>query len=174
MHFDWLSSSVGMSERLKIVRSPVRSRPQPQVLRTSRLELIISRFKKLKDKYFDYSMLRWGLVGMTTTLVDYFLFISLYGPVNSVFLANLISASVATCINYLTHHRWTFKSEQNHSRSGFKYLLNLIFWWLVSTSIIKILLVSGLDPKIAKLVPLVLIVPVNYFVLNYLVFKKKS
>jgi putative flippase GtrA len=174
MHFDWLSSSVGMSERLKIVRSPVRSRPQPQVLRASRLELVISRFKKLKDRYFDYSMLRWGLVGMTTTFVDFLLFISLYGPISSVFLANLISASVATCMNYLTHHRWTFKSEQNHSRSGFKYLLNLIFWWLVSTSIIKILLVSGLDPKIAKLVPLVLIVPVNYFVLNYLVFKNKS
>ena len=163
-----------MSERLKIVRSPVRSRPQPPVLQTSRLELIISRFKQLKDKYFDYSMLRWGLVGMTTNLVDYLLFISLYGPISSVFLANLISATVVTSINYLTHHRWTFKSEQNHSRSGVKYLLNLIFWWIVSTSIIKILLVSGLDPKVAKLVPLVLIVPVNYFVLNYLVFKKKS
>jgi putative flippase GtrA len=138
------------------------------------LELIISILKLLKDKYFDYSMIRWGLVGTTTTLVDYLLFISLYGPINSVFLANLISTTVATCINYLTHHRWTFKSEQNHSRSGFKYIINLIFWWLISTSIIKILLVSGLDPKVAKLVPLVLIVPVNYFVLNYLVFKKKS
>ena len=163
-----------MSERLKIVRSPVRSRPQPQVLRTSRLELIISKLRSLKDKYFDYSMIRWGLVGITTTLIDYLLFISLYGLIKSVFLANLISATVATCINYLTHHRWTFKSEQNHSRSGFKYLLNLIFWWLVSTSIIKILLVSGFDPKIAKLVPFVLIVPVNYFVLNSLVFKKKT
>ena len=119
-------------------------------------------------------MLRWGLVGASTTAVDYLLFISLYGPIDSVFLANLIPATVATSINYLTHYRWTFKSEQNHSRSGFKYLLNLIFWWLVSTSIIKILLVSGFDPKVAKLVPLVLIVPVNYFVLNYLVFKKKS
>jgi putative flippase GtrA len=118
-------------------------------------------------------MIRWGLVGMSTTLVDYLVFISLYGPINSVFLANLISTSVSTSINYLTHHRWTFKSEQNYSKSGFKYLLNLTFWWLVSTSIIKLLLVSGLDPKIAKLVPLVLIVPVNYFVLNYLVFKKK-
>ena len=163
-----------MSERLKIVRSPVRSRPQPPVLQTSRLEFIISRLKKLKDKYFDYSMLRWGLVGISTTLVDYLLFISLYGPINSVYLANLISASIATCINYLTHHRWTFKSEQNHSRSGFKYILNLIFWWIISTSIIKMLLVSGFDPRIAKLVPLVLIVPVNYFVLNHLVFKKKS
>ncbi len=163
-----------MSERLKIVRSPVRSRPQPQALRIPRLELIISILKSLKDRYFDYSMIRWGLVGTTTTLVDYLLFISLYGPISSVFLANLISATVATCINYLTHHRWTFKSEQNHSRSGFKYMLNLIFWWFISTSIIKILLVSGFDPKIAKLVPLVLIVPVNYFVLNYLVFKKKT
>ena len=162
-----------MSERLKIVRSPVRSRPQPQVSQPSRLELIISILKSLKDRYFDYSMIRWGLVGTTTTLVDYLLFISLYGPINSVFLTNLISATVATCINYLTHHSWTFKSEENHSKSGIKYILNLIFWWLISTSIIKILLVSGFDAKIAKLVPLVLIVPVNYFVLNYLVFKRK-
>jgi putative flippase GtrA len=138
------------------------------------LEFIISRFKGLKDKYFDYSVLRWGLVGITTTLIDYLLFISLYGLINSVFLANLISATSATCLNYLTHHRWTFKSKQNHSRSSLKYLLNLTFWWLISTSIIKLLLVYGLDPKIAKLVPLVLIVPVNYFVLNYLVFRKKT
>ena len=33
---------------------------------------------------------------------------------------------------------------------------------------------SDIDPKVAKLVPLVLIVPINYFVLNKLVFKKKA
>jgi putative flippase GtrA len=138
------------------------------------LELIISRLRSLKDKYFDYSMIRWGLVGITTTLIDYLLFISLYGLIKSVFIANLISATVATCINYLAHHRWTFRSEQNHSRSGLKYLLNLIFWWLVSTTVIKLLVDAGVDPRIAKLVPLVLIVPVNYFVLNHLVFEKKT
>ena len=133
-----------------------------------------SKLKALKDKYFDYSMLRWSAVGIFTTAVDYLLFVNLYGPINSVFIANLISSAVATSINYVTHHRWTFKSEQNHSRSGIKYLLNLTFWWLVSTSIIKALVVLDIDPKVAKLVPLILIVPVNYFVLNYLVFKKKS
>ena len=138
------------------------------------MELTISRLRSLKDKYFDYSMIRWGLVGITTTLIDYLLFISLYRPTESVFLANLISATVATSINYLTHHRWTFKSEQSHSRSGFKYILNLIFWWLVSTTVIKLLVDTGVDPRIAKLVPLVLIVPVNYFVLNHLVFKEKA
>ena len=133
-----------------------------------------SKLKALKDKYFDYSMLRWGTVGILTTALDYLLFVNLYGPINSVFIANLISASIATSINYFTHHRWTFKTDQNHSKSGAKYLLNLIFWWLVSTSIIKVLVELDIDPKIAKLVPLVLIVPINYFVLNFIVFKRKS
>jgi len=133
-----------------------------------------TKLKVLKDKYFDYSMIRWGMVGLFTTAIDYLLFINLYGRINSVFIANLISTSVATAINYFTHHRWTFKSDQNHSNSGAKYLLNLTFWWLISTSIIKALVVLNIDPKIAKLIPLIVIVPINYFVLNYVVFKKKS
>ena len=133
-----------------------------------------SKFQHLKDKYFDYSMIRWGLVGLTTAAIDFTLFTALYYTINSVFISNLISSAVATSINYAAHHRWTFRSEQNHSRSGIKYLLNLIFWWLVSTSIIKTLVVLNIDPRIAKLIPLILIVPVNYFVLNYLVFKKKT
>ena len=133
-----------------------------------------TRFGDLKDKYFEPSMLRWGAVGITTTVIDYLLFISLYGPTNSVFLANLIAASIATSLNYYTHHRWTFKSEQNHSRSGIKYLLNLVFWWFISTSIIQALVLLDINAKFAKLAPLIFIVPVNYFILNKLVFKKKS
>ena len=133
-----------------------------------------SKFEVLKEKYFDYSMLRWGTVGILTTALDYLLFVNLYGPINSVFIANLISASIATSINYFTHHRWTFKTNQNHSKSGAKYLLNLIFWWLVSTSVIKVLVELDIDPKIAKLAPLILIVPINYFVLNFIVFKRNN
>ena len=133
-----------------------------------------AKIKALKDKYFDYSMLRWSAVGLLTNLIDYLLFITLFGLIKSVFIANLISASVATSINYFFHHIWTFKSDQNHSKSGAKYLLNLMFWWVVSTSIIKALVVFNIDPKLAKLVPLIVIVPINYFVLNYLVFKKKN
>ena len=133
-----------------------------------------SKFQHFNDKYFDYSMIRWGLVGLSTTAIDFTLFTTLYYAINSVFISNLISATVATSINYAAHHRWTFRSEQNHSKSGIKYLLNLVFWWLVSTSIIKTLVVLNIDPRIAKLLPLILIVPVNYFVLNHLVFKKKA
>ncbi len=133
-----------------------------------------SKLKALKDKYFDWSMLRWMLVGFFTTATDYLIFISLYGPINSVVISNFIAGFVATSINYYTHHRWTFKSEQDHSKSGTRYLLNLIFWWLVSTLTIKALIVLGIDPKIAKLLPILVIAPINYFVLNHIVFKKKN
>jgi putative flippase GtrA len=132
------------------------------------------RVKSLRNKIFKKSMLRWSAVGILTNAIDYVLFIFLYGAIDSVFLANLISASLATFINYFSHHRWSFRSNQTYSNSGTKYVINLIFWWLVSTSIIKSLVVLNVDPKIAKLVPFLLIVPINYFVLNYIVFKKKT
>ena len=118
-------------------------------------------------------MLRWAVVGITTTAIDYTIFIMLYGATNSVFGSNLVAAATATTFNYMTHHRWTFKSNQQYAASGVKYLLNLIFWWIISSSIIKMLVEIGVNVKIAKLAPLVFIVPVNYFVLNLVVFKKK-
>jgi putative flippase GtrA len=133
-----------------------------------------SKLKDFKDKYFDWSMIRWMLVGFFTTATDYLIFISLYSPIDSVVISNFISGFVATSINYYTHHRWTFKSEQDHSKSGTRYLLNLIFWWVVSTLAIKALIVLEIDPRIAKLLPILVIAPINYFVLNHIVFKKKS
>jgi putative flippase GtrA len=129
--------------------------------------------EKFKVRYFERSMLRWAAVGITTTAIDYVIFITLYGSTSSVFGSNLIASIFATSFNYLTHHRWTFKSDQQHVNTGVKYLLNLSFWWIVSSSIIKTLIAIGVDPKLAKLVPLILIVPINYFVLNKIVFKKK-
>ena len=133
-----------------------------------------SKIVSFKDKYFKPSMIRWGAVGMGTFVIDYSLFIFLFEVTKSVYMANLISTTVATAINYYTHHRWTFKTDQNHSRTGLKYLINLMFWWLVSTTIIKTLVVLNIDPRLAKIAPLILIVPINYFVLNKIVFKKKS
>ena len=133
-----------------------------------------SKLTALKEKYFDWSMLRWMIVGFTTTATDYVIFISVYGPIDSVVISNFISGLVSTSINYYTHHKWTFKSEQDHAKSGTRFLVNLVFWWVVSTLLIKALIVLDLDPKIAKLIPILIIAPINYFVLNHLVFKKKN
>lgn len=125
-------------------------------------------------RHLDWSMLRWAIVGVTTFIIDYSIFVFLYGRIDSVFLSNFLAGVLATSFNYLMHHRWTFKSQENHSRSTIKYLLTLLFWWVVGTSILKVLIVSGLDPRLAKFIPVFIVTPFNYFVLNYLVFKRKT
>ena len=132
-----------------------------------------SVLNNLYIKYVAPSMIRWGAVGVTTFTIDYLLFLILFDFNKSVFLSNLISVTIATGFNYYMHHKWTFRTNQHHVNSGVKYLLNLTFWWLISTTIIKTLVELGTDPRFAKLAPLVFIVPINYFVLNKIVFKRK-
>ena len=132
-----------------------------------------SKFKNFKIRHSEKSLIRWAVVGTTTTAIDYIIFIALYMPTKSVFGANLVAAITATTFNYLMHHKWTFRSNQQHTISGVKYFVNLSFWWLTSSLIIKSLITVGVDARVAKLVPLVFIVPINYFVLNRIVFSKK-
>jgi len=132
-----------------------------------------SVLKNLCIKYVTPSMIRWGVIGVTTFTIDYLLFLILFDINKSVFISNLISVTIATFFNYYMHHKWTFKTNQHHANSGVKYLLNLTFWWLISTTIIETLVVLGVDPKFAKLAPLLFIVPINYFVLNKIVFRRK-
>jgi putative flippase GtrA len=132
-----------------------------------------SVLNNLYVKYVTPSMIRWGAVGVTTFTIDYLLFLILFDFNESVFLSNLISVTIATSFNYYMHHKWTFRSNQHHANSGVKYLLNLTFWWFVSTTTIKALVELGVDPRFAKIAPLVFIVPINFFVLNKIVFRRK-
>ena len=122
------------------------------------------------------SMWRWALVGTTTAVVDYLLFISLYSVIKSVFIANFCAGLFSLTFNYLAHYFWSFKSGVDHSKSGIKYLVNLLLFWLLGTVLLSSLITSGIDPKIEKLIPIPLIAPLSFLSLKYFVFKgnKKS
>ena len=124
-------------------------------------------------KYYG-SMWRWALVGSTTAVIDYLLFISLYSVINSVFIANFCAGLFSITFNYLAHYFWSFKSEADHSKSGIKYLLNLIIFWSLGTLLLKGLITAGIDPKIAKLIPIPFIAPLSFLSLRFFVFKKKT
>lgn len=122
--------------------------------------------------YFERESFRWAFVGICTNSIDYFLFLLIFYRFNSIVVANFISAFIATFLNYSIHHHWTFKTSQTLVRSGLKYFVNLFFWWTVSTTLIKILFELGVDPRISKLIPFVVIIPINFFILKLYVFKK--
>jgi putative flippase GtrA len=117
------------------------------------------------------SMWRWALVGITTTVIDYLIFISMYSVITSVLVANFCAGLFSITFNYLAHYFWSFKSHADHSRSGIKYLLNLIVFWSAGTLLIKVLITAGIDPKIAKLIPIPFIAPLSFLSLKFIVFK---
>jgi putative flippase GtrA len=90
----------------------------------------------------------------------------------SVLIANFCAGLFSISFNYFTHYSWTFKSDVDHGKSGVKFLLNLITFWSLSTLLIKILINSGIDPKIAKLVPIPFIAPLSFLSLRFIVFKR--
>ena len=120
------------------------------------------------------SMWRWSLVGITTAVIDYLIFISMYSVIASVLIANFCAGLFSITFNYLAHYFWSFKSQADHSNSGVKYLLNLIIFWSLGTLLLKVLITAGIDPKIAKLIPIPFIAPLSFLSLKFHVFKKKA
>ena len=132
------------------------------------MQKLINLFKKYG------SLWRWALVGVTTTVIDYVIFISMYSVITSVLVANFFAGLVSIGFNYSAHYFWSFKSQTDHTKAGFKYLINLITFWSISTLLLKILITSGLDPKIAKLIPIPIIAPLSFISLRFFVFKKAN
>jgi len=130
----------------------------------------MQKLSTLAQKYG--SIWRWALVGATTTIIDYIIFISLYSVITSVLVANFCAGLASVSFNYAAHYFWSFKSRSDHKKAGIKYLINLITFWSVSTLILKILIGTGIDPKIAKLIPIPIIAPMSFLSLRFLVFKK--
>ena len=119
------------------------------------------------------SMLRWAIVGIITFVIDYLIFIGIYSVITSVFFANFVAGLFSITFNYLAHYFWSFKSEADHGKSGSKYFINLVIFWSLGTLLLKGLITAGIDPKIAKLIPIPFIAPLSFLSLKFFVFKKK-
>ena len=129
--------------------------------------------QKLSTWIIKYgSLWRWALVGVSTTIIDYILFISMYFVITSVLIANLFAGLVSISFNYSAHYFWSFKSQIDHSKVSLKYLINLVSFWMLNTLLLKALISAGIDPKIAKLIPIPIIAPLSFISLRYFVFKK--
>jgi putative flippase GtrA len=118
------------------------------------------------------SIWRWALVGTTTTIIDYIIFLLLYSVITSVLVANFCAGLASVSFNYASHYFWSFKGRSDHKNAGIKYFLNLVAFWSISTLLLKALLNFGFDPKIAKLIPIPIIAPLSFLSLKFLVFKK--
>ena len=129
--------------------------------------------QKLSTLIIKYgSLWRWALVGVTTAIIDYTIFISMYSVMTSVLTANFFAGLVSIGFNYSAHYFWSFKSQTDHVKVGLKYLISLVTFWSLNTLLLESLISIGVDPKIAKLIPILIIAPLSFISLRFFVFKK--
>ena len=75
---------------------------------------------------------KWALTGVLTLVIDYLIFVTFFEFIKVVTIANFFAASVSLSFNYLAHHTWSFKSEQTKASTLKRYILNSIFFWIIS------------------------------------------
>lgn len=127
---------------------------------------------KLFQKFAEPTFVRWFIVGITSLAIDICGFALGLEIAESVFVANLISAILSTSFNYLAHYFWTFNSKVRHGKTILRYYLNIFFLWIGSSLLIKLLILNGFGPLVAKVLSLVLILPLNFLTLKFLVYKE--
>ena len=127
--------------------------------------------KKFISDHLEWSIFRWLLVGFSTFLIDYFVFVNLYQQY-SLLIANFISTSIAVSYNFSLHKYWTFDNSMSHFSAIIRYILAMLFNYLLNTSVVKLAFLIGLSPFIGKFLAAGISAPINYFVLRLFVFKK--
>lgn len=110
-------------------------------------------------------IIRFAAVGLCATAVHTLIFTALVGAGLSGILSNLLSFSVAWCVSFFGHSRFTFEVSDIRFDQSRRFLATSVIG-LISNSIIAFLIVDYLvlNPWIAVLL-MITVTPVMVFVL---------
>ena len=136
--------------------------------------------KKLKQYYAEgelIKIIKFGLVGVSNTAVDFFVFWALtqWCGVN-VYVAQTVAYSTATINSFILNSNWTFKSGRKYSFPEFRkfVLVNLAS---LGTSLLLMHLFNGImgwDKMVAKVGIAFFTFAINYFGNRLWTFRKNN
>jgi putative flippase GtrA len=128
---------------------------------------------KLRE-FLTPTFFRWALVGSFSLFLDIAIFALCYHLSSLVVVSNLIAAIASTSLNYSAHYFWTFQTRINHRQSLSRYILNIGFLWVVSTGLIQVFIEFEIMAINAKILSLLVVLPLNYISLSKFVYKNRA
>lgn len=126
----------------------------------------------LSDDIFRF--IKFGLVGVLNTLINWILFILLNSIGVYYIISNIIAYSISTLNSYLWNSKWVFKySGDNIKETSFKFIVLNIIGLTLNTIILYLLVdIAGLNKLIALVITTGIVMILNYFINKLWVFKK--
>lgn len=126
----------------------------------------------LSDDLFRF--IKFGLIGVLNTLINWILFILLNSFGVYYIISNVIAYSISTLNSYLWNSKWVFKyNEDNVKETSFKFIVLNIIGLTLNTIILYLLVdIVGLNKLISLVITTGIVTILNYFINKLWVFKK--
>ena len=132
----------------------------------------------IRNKELGAESIRYIIVGVTTTLLNYGLFELMQTVIGiSVTVSNVTSICVAIVFSYVANKLYVFKrhsdSQATLALEFIKFVGSRLITMAIEVGIVELFdKVLGYDARIGKVVALVLVIIVNYILSKMIVFKK--
>ncbi len=118
------------------------------------------------------SYTRWFLVGSATFVIDTSIFLFAYYVTHFGAFSNLISGTIATIFNYISHYHWSFSSNRAHRQSTIFYLTFFFLFLCLGTWILNLLINADIPPFYAKIGTAGFIAPISFLIMRFVTFRK--
>lgn len=143
------------------------------------IRLISIVFKKDSHQRAIHQFVKFGVIGVVNTFIDfaiYYLLTRFTGLRESIYIANVISFTIAVTFSYFANRTWTFSMAKKAGMGeAVKFYSTAITGFLINISILFIgVHVFGFFDLFAKLIATIIVIMWNFFVNKFWVFKTKQ
>lgn len=120
--------------------------------------------------------LKFGIVGMSNTLISYIVYLILVKLQVNYLIANIVGFIVSVLNSYYWNNKYVFKKQDGEQRIWWKSLIKTFVCYAVTgLGLSNILLVMWVEwlkipEEIAPLISLLITVPLNYFINKFWAF----
>lgn len=122
------------------------------------------------ETLFSRQFIVWAIVGVTTIGLDFVIFLFTHLITHSIPISNFVSIVLSSVFNFFMHRLRTFRNPSNFKNQANKYSFYQFIIWILGTQLIILFIHLGASIEIAKLLPLLVIAPINYFALKNWVY----
>lgn len=130
------------------------------------------------NKLIESNLSRFLLSGGVTFVCEYVIFYLLFAILSwNLLIANSVSFGVGLAVNFLLNRQWAFKKATFQRKTQHQvgmYVMLAIINLLLTNLIVSGLNEVGLDPRIGKIVAIVLIAISNYYIYRRLIFSGET
>lgn len=117
-------------------------------------------------------IIRFGITGTLSTLVHYGAYLVALRLVNAT-IAYTIGYGVGLCLNYVLTTFFTFQ-KQPDKRNAAGFVASHIVNYLLEIGVLNLFLWLGMDERLAGILTLIVVVPVNFLILRFVFVHKRN